>query len=363
MAVGGGDGRDGLLRIARALDRLRAPSDLIQAAIAGLTAPLAEVTRFTARLDRIRATVFQPAALVEVDAKLQALFAHVLREWLRYRRRSRRSRRSRPPGDTTLVDVHRFVVAWVRFVRAETDATRLDAARVMVSFPPFISPYFQRPAARRAVRALPGRDRDGRDRRAQVLEWLAQALCDVWEEETCRPGRLRLGERGVYVKAPGGGWTRSAPDQPAVPVPKGTIIPVMAVFRLDVVGLYRFLRQRTKKRAANYLLQVVGYVPREVGKRRPSAATAAGDTTALVLASQVPTGAEAQTHVLSASARLECEEALQRLLADLTDDELWLAAMLALRTPRSAIAAAFGWSLPATYTRIHRFRQKHPVAM
>jgi hypothetical protein len=269
-----------------------------------------------------------------VDANLRALFKYIVRKC---------------PRNTPLIDIHRFLYAWVCFVLAETDAARLDAARVIVSFPPFISPYFCRPAVTRAVRALPEYDRNGRDRRAQVNEWLAHALCDVWEEEACRPGRLRLGERGSYVKAAGGGWTRSGPDQPAVPVPKGTIIPVMPVFRLDVVGLYRFLRHRTKRRAADYLLKVTGYAPKEIGKR---------DRAALALASQGATTEEAQAFEVSAEARAETEERLRRLLALVPADKRELVALRAAGVPYRDIAARLGYPAPgAARTAMCRVRK------
>lgn len=263
---------------------------------------------------------------------LQALFTHVLREW------------ARKPGDATLVDVHRFVHAWARFVRAETDEARLAAARSMVSFPVFISLGFRRPAVTRAVRALAEQDAAGRDRRAQVLEWLAHALCDVWQEEACRPRRLRRGQRGPYIKALSGGFTRSGPDQPAVPIPKGTIIPVMPVFRLDVVGVYRFLRHRTKKRAAEYLLKTTGYWPKELGTRRAQPARAARHTASFVLASRPATSRELQAGAASAEAQLEAEEHLCRLLAVLPADKRELVALRAAGESYEAIAARLGYA-------------------
>jgi hypothetical protein len=319
----------------------------VQQQIDAALAPFRRLADLARRLEPDRILVLLRASATQAptpfEVKLQALFAYLCREL---------------PGDTSLAEMHRFLNAWARFVEADTDDGQLSAARILVSFPAFISQYFPREAVRRAICARPVHDESGRDRRAQVRDVLARALCDIWTEEACRPQRLRWYQRGPYIKALAGGWTRSGPDQPAVPVPEGAIVPVIPVFRVDVVHLYRFLRDRTKKRAAAYLLSDAGYVPREVGKRTSHPTRAARERAALVLATRRATADEARAQRLSATACLEDEARLQRLLELLTDEELWLAAMLAHDMPRADIAAAFGWSMAATYTRIHRYYRK-----
>src|SRR5262249_44303715 len=77
--AGGGDGHDGVTRIARARDQHRALTDRMQAALARFTAPAVAVRRITARWDQLAPIAPRPRALVAPAGQLAIAWAPVRR--------------------------------------------------------------------------------------------------------------------------------------------------------------------------------------------------------------------------------------------------------------------------------------------
>jgi hypothetical protein len=280
-------------------------------------------------LGRSLAATFEVLRLpqMHVAPNRLALFKLLIAEW---------------PAATEMAKIHEFIAAFSRLVSAESAAEREAAARTLAGYKAFLPAWFPRKSVRRVISAEQRR-RGRAATHARVVDVLACTLVDV-VRDLDRPQRLRLGPQWPKILE---GFSRASPTAPAVPYPPGTVaqlVPVM--LRWD--RLYRFLRQRTKKLAAERLLAAEQL--RLAAHRSPAA---------FVVAAGRPTRGEEIAQDVSESAGLEAEETLRRVLESLSVEEGELVRWRITGMPHRAIAGRLGLpSEQAARTRWCRVRAK-----